>query len=647
MQIPLPFPPIVLTALLSAAYLWSVWWLLRNERRGAVLGLVAVTAIALGLRLYRVWDFPPGLNDDEFHTLHMAHSALRGWQVFGIGLNVPLFPTVLFSAPFSQMFDSVFWSMRTYAIAMGTLTIPVSFAIARSMTFGLTPSFVVAALVTTMPWSLFWGRFPSGGENMFFEALLVAALARILFSGGGKAEVWIGIFALSGMLYNYIGVWVFLGLPFVGVLLSSSRRQAFLCTMIGIGALVTWIPWLLQFEEWGGHIVYKTTTVSPSEAPSVTTVLGIQLEKIVKTFRVFVFPEGDVHWISLHSIALHPVVVLVVALLGILVVGWRRAAFLVVGFGLGVLPAIVSFHRSPSTHRIIGAFLFISLACGAFFHGVFSRSPRQSSKTIVSCLACLFVVVAGYEGVSTFIAPRFWEGYGDVFMHSRTLLAESIRLPTTRNLVVDRYVARVLEARGYFQPGFSILSYENALATRANEYALSPSVPELLRVFKDEVPSDQVMTYTGMGGDESVLLKVTDENAAQWQKYGWRVELPCSDTQRISAQIPVFMHQPFYRWTYFCEGAKEIVFRAVWTREATELKFEAFGSQAISIETSHGTRLGRTEGDAESFLVTLHPEEIVTVVLSVVDGGVARLVEVGPDGERLPRLGSFKPAALK
>jgi hypothetical protein len=89
-----------------------------------------------------------------------------------------------------------------------------------------------------------------------------------------------------------------------------------------------------------------------------------------------------------------------------------------------------------------------------------------------------------------------------------------------------------------------------------------------------------------------------------------------------------------------------MVFRAVWTREATELKVEAFGSQAIRIETSHGTRLARTEGDAESFLVTLHPEEIVTVVLSVVDGGVARLVEVGPDGERLPRLGSFKPAAL-
>ena len=213
--------------------------------------------------------------------------------------------------------------------------------------------------------------------------------------------------------------------------------------------------------------------------------------------------------------------------------------------------------------------------------------------------------------------------------------------------MVDRYVARVLEARGYFQPGFSTLSYENALPTSATEYALSPSVPELIRVFKDEVPSDQVMTYTGMGGDESVLLKVTDEDAAQWQKYGWRVELPCSDTQRISAQIPVFMHQPFYRWTYFCEGAKEIVFRAVWTREATELKVEAFGSQAIRVETSHGTRLARTEGDAESFLITLHPEEIVTVVLSVVDGGVARLVEVGPDGERLPRLGSFKPAALK
>lgn len=644
MQIPLPFPPIVLTVLLSAAYLWSVWWLLRNERWGVVLGLVALTAIALGLRVYRVWDFPPGLNDDEFHTLHAAHSALRAWQVFGVGLNVPLFPTVLFSAPFSQMFDSAFWSMRTYAIAMGTLTVPVSFAIARAMTFGVIPSFVVSALVTTMPWSLFWGRFPSGGENIFFEALLVAAIARIIFSGGGKAEVWIGILGLSGMLYNYIGVWVLLGLPFVGVLLSSSRRQAFLCAMVGIGSILTWVPWLLQFEEWGGHIVYKTTTVSPSEVHSVTNVLGAQFEKIVKTLRVFVFPEGDVHWISLHSVALHPVTVLVVAMLGICVTGWRRAAFLVLGFGLGVLPAIVSFHRSPSTHRIIGSFLFISLASGAFFHAILSRRMSKASRAVFSSLAVVFSIVAGYEGVSSFVSPQFWQGYGDVFMHSRTLLAESIRLPTTRNIVVDRYVARVLEARGHFKPGFLILSYENALPTRATEYALSPAVPELVRFFKDEVPSEQVTSYMGMGGDESVLLKVSDDDAARWQRYGWRVQLPCSESQRISAQIPAFLHQPFYRWTYFCEGAKEIVFKAAWTREKTELKVEAFGSQAIRVETSRGTRLERREGEAESLLLTLHRDEIVTVVLNVVDGGVARLVEMGPDGERLPRLGSFTPA---
>lgn len=643
MQIPLPFPPLVLTVLLCVGYLWSLWWLLRREQRGVWVGLLAFTAVALALRLYRVWDYPPGLNDDEFHTLHMANSALRGWQVFGVGLNVPLFPTVLFSAPFTQWFDSVFWSMRTYAIAMGTLTIPASFAIARAMTFGVAPSFVVAALITTMPWSLFWGRFPSGGENMFFEALLAAAIARIIFSGSGRAELWIGVLGLSGMLYNYIGMWVFLGLPFVGMVLSSSRRQAFLCGMIGVLSIITWIPWLLQISQWGEHIVYKTTTVAPNETPFGWPVIEYQVEKLIKILRVFVWPEGDVHWISMHSVALHPVFVLVVALVGLWVVGWRRAVFLIVGFGLGILPALISFHRSPSTHRIIGSFLFVSLACGAFFHGVLSRSMRRTAQVMLLSLSSLFVIVAGYEGVSTFFSPQFWQGYNDVFMHSRTLLAESIRLPTTRNLVVDRYVARVLEARGYPDPGFSILSYETAMPTKFTEYALSPSVPELVDLLKREIPEAQMTSYVGMGGDESVLVKVTEEDAAQWQSYGWRVELPCSESQVVSARVPVFVYQPFYRWSYFCEGAKEIVFKAVWTRETTELTVEAFGPQWIKVETSQGTSLSRKEGDTEQLTLSLHPEEIVTITLGVVDGGIARIVEVTPNGERLPRLSSFKP----
>ena len=90
-----------LTVLIVLGYIGSLWWLLRRESASTFVGLVGLSAVALGLRLYMTSDYPRGLNEDEAKILWCSIRFLRAGDIFGEGCTgMPLLLTTLFEAQF-------------------------------------------------------------------------------------------------------------------------------------------------------------------------------------------------------------------------------------------------------------------------------------------------------------------------------------------------------------------------------------------------------------------------------------------------------------------------------------------------------------------------------------------------------------------
>jgi hypothetical protein len=639
-QLEFPAPPIILTFLLLGIYAFTIWWLLRKESSRHLATLFIITLVAATLRLYNIYDLPPGLNDDEVKTLKGAKEFLDNRRISTVGVEGPYLLSILFQAPLATILDSTFWSMRLYPIISGVLAVPLSFAVGRAMMFGALPSFTLALLVATMPWSIFWSRISWGGEIIFNQTLLLVALGRILWRAGGKIEMLIGAVGLAGMLWDYPGAWSMLGMPLVALLLATNARQRALCLGVTAFALLLWIPWVLEMTEWGQHVSTKVTS-SYSPDSSLAIVSSFIQGPVRLALRTFLLPEGNVYWISMHSVAIHPLIVLIGAALGLMTGPVRRSAFLFMGFCGGLVPALVSFQGAASTHRMITCFIFISISCAAFLDLIERRCPRASIGRIV--IACC-TMVAFFQGTSRFFSERFWEGSSRIFMRSETLLSESIRLPVKRRTIVDGEIFRFLEARNAQNHGLTNLTYETMMPQGATDYGVSSNMGIFRDFLSESLPSNQSSRFNGADDRASLHASLSESDATTWSQYGWRVERVCGERKMVSAHIPVFLVEPQVNWALGCAQHRENIFSATWTREPTELNLQVIGQVPVKVSSSMGKSFEKVASDPSPIKLSLSRGEQITITVGAVHGGFVRLVEGTVDSLKLPQLTSFKPA---
>ena len=638
-----PLPSIVASLSLAIAYLAALWWLLKGERRVTVLALLALAGIAVLLRLYRITELPPGLNNDELQTFHRAYELFETRRILSSGIQHPILDIVLFQAPLIKFIPSVFWSIRLSSIVFGSLSVLAAFAIGRGMRFGVMASFVIAALVTTLPWSIFWGRLTWGGVIVFNEALLLAALARILWSNGGKADVAVGTLGLMGLLWEYFGAWSMLGMPLLAMCLVTSRRQLFLCFAVFALAVIAWLPWLLNAQAWTGYLAIK----SSNKVTGFWSLFPILLDLVVNTYRslrAFVFPEGDIHWVSLYCIANHPLIVLGSAIAGLYLLPRRGALFVGLGFLGGLVPTILAFNGRPSTHRMICSYIFVSIACGAAFEYFATRSRFARRTTVVTACAFGFVALSSFQSISIFLSPQFWLDAPPIFMHAETSIAESIELPVTSRIIVEPEVGRFLMARQFEKPGYLWLTYDLWMPKEEGEYAFASSFPELIGFYKSALPASQITTFGENSGRLGIRARFTAADVKRWQQYGWTVERRCSNPQQ-PLRIPAFIFQDPLNWETECLNPKEIIFTAVWNRPATKLTLHGFIGIPMRVTTSQGTDLTIEPASLSATEFTLHPNEKVTITLTAVHGTMARLFEGDETSKVFPPLESFKPAS--
>lgn len=582
------------------------------------------------------------MNDDEIKTLYTAGKLLVARTIFEEDLQVPFLHPTLFQAPMNYVLDSTFWSMRTYPLLLGTLTIPLTFAVCRGMLLGVVPSLVAASIAASMPWGLFWSRISSGGEVLFCQALLLLGLARIIWSGAGWWSVAVATLGLSGLLWNYTAGWAMLALPVVGALLAPSWRQRGLATSVAVLSLILWIPWLLQVEKWSVYLSWKTTAPNPLHLP-LESILAFGERALRGTLRIFVYPEAHVHTLSLHSIAIHPTSVLIVAGIGVLTGLVRKSVFITCGLLLGLLPALVTFDGAASSHRAIGCYLFIAIACAIPFDRLLRIPLGRWYKGVVTLCALSSMGLWWHQGTSIFLSPTFWTESERIFAHATTEAAESIRLPASTELLVDTQIARFLEARYPKSSNYRVIAYDTWMPRAGEEHVLSSYFPDVVTSYINTLPKDQLTIFGGPNEAKALRAKFSEKDVAYWSSFGWVVERTCVKPATSPARIPFFMFHSSFGWSFFCDQPGPHVFRATWVGPPQDFILKLSGPIPVSLRSSGGLSkdLNVSEPSIDTF--ALNTNDDVTITVTPANGNYVALYVSTESGLAPPPPELFKP----
>ncbi len=637
MEFPLPLPTIALSVLSVVCYIASVAWLLYAEGRRELVGVVILTILAAVLRLAWIYDLPPGLNDDEIKTILAAASSARFPGIFSPGVEGPILHGVLFQLPVTMATQSLFWGSRAYPLALGILSVPLAFVIGKSYAFTVRSSFVLAALVAVLPWSIFWSRLPWGGEILFYQGLLIAALARILWRDGGLRDALVGVVGLTGLLWEYTGAWSMVCMPFVAIVLAKGVRPKMYAATVLVGGLLFWSPYLLRASSWMHYVTEKV--VSPATTPSWSSVP--YLLQVLSTFRVFWAPVGATSWLSMHSAAIHPPIVLLVALLGLLSIAPRKALFNVCGFVAGIFTASISNSGSPSTHRMICAYLFIAISSAGAFHALEKSLKGKRAGLVTTLAALLFTITSGVTSWRIFLSDEFWErGEGNVFVHGETLLSEALQLsPSTPPNVVAN-LGLLLQARSGDPRSYKTLSYENWLPASAEEQAFNRPLEALIPLYREVVAPAHIRVFGGPNYPKSFSVRFDEAEAKALSIFGWGLTIDCKDgTPTKFFRIPTFMmDRELSGFSNYCKSEYEYRYSTTWVGPPTELKI--MQGQVLHVEIISPATVKKSED--LTFAVNTGDKVEIKVTTNYSAGSVRLYVAGEPEG-RMPSIKSCMP----
>lgn len=645
MQLVFPFSPLILTFVCLVAYGASLWWLLRDESRRTLVALSLVSLVALALRVIFIYDYPPGVNDDEVQTIAAAFAARDSGRIFMPGVEGPILHAVLFQAPLVSVLDSLFWAMRWYPMALSVLAIPVCFSIGKALRLTSLASYVLTALVTVLPWSLFWSRLPWGGEIIFYQCLLVAAVARVIWQKGGRGDVLVGIVGLSGLLWEYTGAWSMLSMPFIGMVLAPDWRSRKNSLFILIGAIAAWLPYLVDISSWWVYISQKAVDSTTQRTLESTYITYRPL--VERTLETFIAPVGNSSWISMHSVAIHPLAVLITAALGLLCVSPRKTLFILGGFTAGISTAVVSYQSAPSTHRMMCAFLFVSIASAAFFNALATRLTNPRYSRVAPLAAGVFLLITASQSIALFFSPVFWTQSSGVFFHGETLISESLRLPAESKTVLDAEIFRYLKVRNPRQNQYDILTYENVQPTEPRRQTLSRPFKQWFSLYQDALPNGQTQLFGEATHPQSLLATFTQADILKWSQYGWNLTISCADGSLPpkSVRTPLLaVEQRIAIANMPCGQVKEYTFSASWQGSPTDLTLRISPYVEAKIETPKGTPIDKLPLEPWLIQFPVSTGDTLRVTIVASDQSANVLLFEGPlDMLRVPRLESFKP----
>ncbi|GIW41607.1 MAG: hypothetical protein KatS3mg076_2184 [Candidatus Binatia bacterium] len=518
---------LVLTAAVSCVYAFALVHLLRREDRSALTWIFGLSAVSLALRLVFAGDYPAGLHEDEPKIFACAYLRWREGHFFAEDCTgLPVLLTGLFQVPLYSVFGPTQWTIRTYSLVTSVLCVPAAYAAARSFGLRVSTGLAAGALAAVLPWSIFWGRISMGGELPFHTFLLVAALARFCRSRGGVAEILYGSLALCLLLYDYWAGRTMLALPILAALLSRGRYRVFSLLVLLLAAAGFW-PYLSWDppHAWGG--ANELLLPELRERP-FSTLAG----RTLAALEILLEPKGLEGALTVAAAAVHPPVVLALAVLGLLHPS-RRTLFLAGGFAAGFLPAVVSYAPYPSAHRMILAFPFLLLSASAAFEFVPWARVRAALLVVV-------LLAASYQSVRFYFSDAFWpESSRARFTWENTAVLESLPWPLPWKLVVSPNFGYFYRFRQPFDRDSESLDPRNWFPPEGKKvtYVFSPHEGRLLPFYLRLFGSERVRSF---GRAFRVDLEPGDWS---WlRRHGWTYEASCGERHE-RARIPVLHHR--------------------------------------------------------------------------------------------------------
>jgi len=614
---------LLLAGAILLGYAWSLRALLRRESSTARLVLLLLCICAFALRVVAFSAFPPGMNEDEPKVLACSLDALKKKVVHTEGCSgLPFLLTVLFQAQLVPWLGPNRPSMRFYSILTGTLSVAAAYGAARALQMRALAALSFAALVATLPWSLFYGRIAFGAQLTLHELLLLAGVARIVFRAGGAGAVLMAWFGQTLLLYDYFAGRLFLPFSLVAVVLGRGWRRL-LGLVVPLLAFAAWLPYYLSPAQhrW----------VPGGRWPALS--LANLLDGLRQVLRVFVWPLAADGWITVRSAAVHPWPILGLAILGCLLMLSRpRLALLTfAGFVLGIAPAVATF---PSAHRMMMAYPFISLAAAY----ALERLPRGEWRRIA---AVVFVGSAALASVRFYFSEDFWPPQSrSVSGEGVTQLVESVPYPLRGTAVVAPglgyfFAVRERTDRGRVAP----LDVRNWWPDGQNEswYLFTAHWQPLEAFYRSILGERRVRSF---GGPFSVYVERGDWS---WlREYGWRYEAQCAQPEwQESGQVPVLFHigQTFPgRW---CSGRLVHRWTAQWMGDRSSLRLKWEHGEAL-VALSRGTVLA-SERKQIDFEVQRGEVISISLVLPKPTAAIVFLFRRLPSGEMAPEWTAVRP----
>jgi len=631
-----------------AAALAALWYLLRRERPATLLGLLALSAAGLALRLLYTADFPNGLNEDEPKVLAAAMQALRdGVLLRESNISVPVLMHALFQAQLVPWLGPGFWAIRLYSLVGGVLCIPAAFAAARALGLSATAGFGSAACIAVLPWALFYSRVMQGAELTFQELLLIAALARLVFAPfplpawrrsrataaprldallrGGAVEALIASFALAWLAYGYWCTRAMFALPLLAALLARGRRVLWCLLPLALGALA-YAPYVFANRT----SMFVAQGLSPSawgEGGGVPALAGRGAE----TLRALYAPVAQDGWLTISAAAVHPALLLLLALAGALSRS-RRALFLLGGFALGLAPSILAW-GPPSTHRMLMALPFIALAVGSGLDDLIP--PRRWRAAAVSAMAAATAVWS----VAYYFSGAFWPPESRaVFDWQRTELMASLPFDAAPPVFLQRQLTQFREPRRLLAPDDRALTVEAWLPGGGGGlYAFAAVAAPLRPLYERLLGAQRLQSF---GESYSVRFEPGDW---QWLRaHGWAYEVRCADETR-RGRVPALFQMNVSFEGLQCATPATHVWVGRWDGAPTRLRVRAATPLDVRTPRSAVESDDRVPYEVE---VDAVPGDLLRVETTTPAGSAwsdAALYERTPAGESLPTWESVSP----
>ncbi len=345
--------------------------------------MVLLVLVAVGFRLYRIDQVPPGWRDDELiNSLVISQHALDGdIELFYHDASGHEGLYHILNAPFLAQFGTSWAGIRLLSIIMGTMTIPLVYLLTREMGQDEFLARVAAVAMVASFWSLMYSR--TGIRHIALLWLVLPSfycfwygfqIARQGKGGGDRAFVFAGLW-LGLSFYTYF----------------ASRGVPLIFIAFAIYLLIVARPWLgrtwrgfaltMTVAIFVGLPLYQTLQNQPVEAEGRVEELAVPVveardgnfeplwEHIVGTLGMF-HATGDNE--NLYNIPDRPLfgpipallfwLGVVLAIYYALLPLWSRepfsnesavSAFLLLWWGAGISPGFLSVPPASLSHTIL------------------------------------------------------------------------------------------------------------------------------------------------------------------------------------------------------------------------------------------------------------------------------------------------------